>query len=98
MDSIISEMMESKEFKKAITRANLYKFWSKISGEKLSKHSKPYGMAPNGVMIVACENAVVAQELQLRKTQLLEDFQPYLKSLKMNVKDFRFDCKKWVKD
>ena len=49
-----------------------------------------------GVMVIACENAIVAQELTLRKTQLLVKFEPYLKSLKMNVKDLRFDPKKWV--
>jgi len=44
-------------------------------------------------MIVACENAIVAQELTLRKTQIVVKLQPYLKSLKMNVKDMRIDPK-----
>ena len=46
-------------------------------------------------MLIACENAIVAQELTLRKTQLLVKFEPYLKSLKITVKDLRFDPKKW---
>ena len=45
----------------------LYKFWGKIVGEKFAKRSKPYSMMSGGVMVVACENAIVAQELTLRK-------------------------------
>jgi predicted nucleic acid-binding Zn ribbon protein len=92
---LIAEMMEQKEFKKAVTRSNLYKFWAKAAGEKFAEKSRPYGMSGGNVVVIACENAAVAQELQLKKTQLLEKFAPYLKSLKMNVKDLKFDPRKW---
>ena len=46
-------------------------------------------------MVIACENAIVAQELTLRKTQILVKLEPYLKSLKLSVKDLKFDPKKW---
>ena len=52
-------------------------------------------MVPNGIMVIACENNIVAQELLLKKLQLLKKFEPYAKSLNMSVKDFRFDAKKW---
>lgn len=95
-ESLVEVLLEKKEIKKAITRNNLYKFWEKIAGSKFAKKSKPYSMMGGGVMVIACENAIVAQELTLRKTQLLVKFEPYLKSLKLNVKDLRFDPKKWV--
>ena len=88
-ESLVEVLLEKKEIKKAITRNNLYKFWEKIAGSKFAKKSKPYSM------VIACENAIVAQELTLRKTQLLVKFEPYLKSLKLNVKDLRFDPKRW---
>ena len=97
-ESIVEELLKNKEIKKAITRNNLYRFWGKVVGEKFAKKSKPYSMLGGGVMVIACENAIVAQELTLRKTQLLVKFEPYLKSLKLNVKDMRFDPKKWVSD
>ncbi len=97
-ESLIEELLDNKEIKKAITRNNLYKFWHKVAGEKFAKKSKPYSMMGGGVMVIACENAIVAQELTLRKFQLIEKFQPYLKSLKMNIKDLRFDPKKWVNE
>lgn len=93
--SIVEELLEKKEIKKAITRSNLCKFWGKIAGAKFAEKSKPYSMLGGGVMVIACENAVVAQELMLKKTQLLVKFQPYLESLKMKVTDLRFDAKKW---
>lgn len=93
--SIIEKIMTSKELKKAITRNNLYKFWSKIVGKKFSEKSKPYGMMSGGVMIITCKNAAIAQELMFQKPQILEKFKPFLKSLHLNVKDLKFDCKKW---
>ena len=92
---IIAEMLENKEIKKAMTRSNLYKFWGKVAGAKFASKSKPYSMIGGGVMIIACENSIVAQELMLKKTQLLVKFKPYLESLKINVKDLKFDPKKW---
>lgn len=94
-NDIIEKMMSSKEMKKALTRSNLYKFWDKIVGKKFSEKSKPYSIMGNGVFVVACANSAVAQELMLQKTQILVKFQPYLKSLHLNVKDLKFDCKKW---
>ena len=95
VDSIIKSMMDSPQFKKAITRTNLYSFWDKILPEKFKKRSKPYSMLPGGVMVVACENHIVAQELSLYKIILLKKFEPYLKTLNMRVNDLKFDPKKW---
>lgn len=95
MEDVIEGMMSSTELKKAVTRSNLYKFWDKIVGKKFSEKSKPYSMMGGGVLVVACANPVVAQELLLQKTQILEKFKPYLKSLHMSAKDIKFDCKKW---
>lgn len=93
--SIIEKMLSSSEIQKAVTRNNLYKFWAKVVGKKFSDKSKPYSMMGGGVFVVACANSSVAQELMLQKFQILEKFKPYLKSLKLNVKDIKFDPKKW---
>jgi predicted Holliday junction resolvase-like endonuclease len=45
-------------------------------------------------MIVACKSSIIAQELLLRKNKILEQMAPFLKSLRIKVKDIRFDCKK----
>ena len=96
MDDIIEDLMKNAAIRKAITRANLCKFWSKVAGEKFAQHSRPYSMIKGSIMVIACETPTVAQELMLRKTQLLVKLKPYVESLKMKVTDLRFDSKKWV--
>jgi hypothetical protein len=95
VDSIISSMMDNPQFKKAVARTNLFNMWDKILPEKFKKKSRPFSMLPQGVMVIACENPIIAQELSLRKVILLQKFQPYLNTLKMNVRDLKFDPKKW---
>lgn len=95
-EELMAEFLDKKEIQKALTRTNLYKFWNKVAGEKFANKSKPYSMLAGGVMVIACESPTVAQELLLKKTQLLVRFEPYLKSLKIKVKDLRFDTKKWT--
>ena len=95
IDDIISSMMDNPQLKKAITKTNMYKFWDSILPEKFRGKSKPFGMLPGGIMTVACQNPIVAQELSLHKIILIKKFEPYAKSLKMRVIDLRFDPKKW---
>ena len=95
VEDIIGSMMDNPQLKKAITRTNMYKFWDSILPEKFRGKSKPFSMLPGGIMTVACQNPVVAQELSLHKIMLIKKFEPYAKSLKMRVTDLKFDPKKW---
>ena len=95
VSDIIGSMMDNPQLKKALTRTNLYTFWDNILPEKFKGKSKPDGMRPGGVMSVACQNPVVAQELSLHKIMLIKKFEPYAKSLNLRVMDLRFDPKKW---
>ncbi len=96
LDSIIDTMMDNPQLKKAVARTNLFNMWDKLLPEKFRQKSRPFSMLPGGVMVIACKNPVIAQELSLRKVLLLQKFQPYLESLRMKVSDLRFDPKKWV--
>ena len=95
VDGIIESMMDNPQIKKAVARTNLFNMWDKILPEKFKNKSRPFSMLPKGVMVIACENPVVAQELSLRKILLLQKFQPYLNSVNMKVSDLHFDPKKW---
>lgn len=95
VDTIISSMMDNPQLKKAVARTNLFNMWDKILPEKFKNKSRPFSMLPQGVMVIACESPVIAQELSLRKILLLQKFQPYLQSLKIKVSDLKFDPKKW---
>jgi len=98
IDGIIDSMMDNPQLKKALTRTNMYKFWDSILPAKLKFKSRPYGMLPGGVMSVACQNPVIAQELSLHKIMLLKKFEPYAKSLNLRITDLKFDPKKWVEE
>lgn len=98
IDEVIANLAEKKEIKRAITRSNLYKFWSKVAGEKFAQHSKPYSMLKGSIMVVACETPIVAQELTLRKTQILTKLKPYVESLNIKLTDIKFDPKKWIEN
>jgi len=95
LETIIESMMDNPRVKKAITRTNLYTFWDSILPEKLKGKSKPYSMLPKGIMVVACKNPVVAQELNLHKVMLLSKFSSYAKSMNIRLTDMRFDPRKW---
>ena len=96
VSSIVENMLTSKDYKRAVTRSNLYKLWDKIVGKKFSDKSKPYSMVGSGILVIACANSSIAQELMLQKPQILAKFQPYLKSLHLKVNDLKFDQKKWA--
>lgn len=95
-EELMAELMEKKEIKKAITRSNMYKFWGKVAGAKFAQKSKPYSIMGGGTLVVACETPTVAQELMLKKTQLLVKLKPYIESLNLKISDIRFDTKKWT--
>ena len=96
VEDIIGSMMTNPQFKKAITRTNMYRFWEKILPDKFKDKSRPYSMLPGGIMVVACQNPVVAQELSLYKVMIMQKFAPYMKSLNMKISDLKFDPKKWI--
>ena len=94
-EDMIAGLLENKDIKKAINRSNLYSFWKKIVKPKYKDKSKPWGMGKDGLMIIACENSIVSQELTMNKLQLLSKLAPFMKTLKINVKDIKFDVKRW---
>lgn len=96
IDETIGKMLSDKDFKKAITRSNLYTFWANVVGEKFAKKSRPFSMSTNNTMIIACANATVAQELLFRKNKILKELEPFVKSLKIKVNDLKFDPKRWI--
>ncbi len=96
LDNLISDMIAgNSQLQRAMRRSNLYKFWSKSVGKPFDEKSKPHGMINGTTMVVACESAVVVQELTLRKRQIIKKLAPYVKSLHINLKDIVFDVKRW---
>ena len=96
IDSLISDLIKNDDMlKKAMKRSTLFKFWKKVVGKPFDEKSKPYGMIGAHTIVIACESAVVVQELTLRKKQIIKKYAPYVKSLNIELKDMVFDPKKW---
>lgn len=95
IESVITSMMDNPGMKKALARTTLFNFWDKILPEKFKQKSRPFSMLPGGIMVIACQNPVVAQELSLYKVVLMQKFAPYLKTMNLRVNDLKFDPKKW---
>lgn len=96
LDDLLAKMLNGNPMlQKAMRRSNLYKFWSKVVGKPFDEKSKPHGMINGNTMVVACESAVVVQELTMRKRQIIKKLAPYVKSLNINLKDIMFDVKRW---
>ena len=95
VEDIIGSMMSNPQLKKAITRTNMYKFWDNILPDKFKNKSRPYSMLPGGIMVVACRDSVVAQEMSLHKIVLIKKFEPFMKGQKLRLTDIKFDPKKW---
>lgn len=96
IDGVIADLLDKdKMMQKAMRRSTLYKFWAEVVGKPFDEKSKPHGMIGGTTMVIACENAVVIQELTMRKRQIIKKFAPIVKSLKIELKDIVFDAKKW---
>lgn len=96
IDKLITDMLgKDKMLQKAMKRSNICKFWNKVVGKPFDEKSKPYGMRGKTIMVVACENAAVVQELTLRKKQIIKKYAPYVKPLNIEITDIVFDVKKW---
>jgi hypothetical protein len=97
IDSVIADFIgEDETLKKAMKRSNISKFWKKVVGKPFDEKSRPFGMRGAHTMIIACENAVVVQELTLRKKDIIKKYSPYVKPLNIEIKDIVFDVKKWT--
>ena len=96
IDGVIVDLLGGNDLlQTAMKRSNLYKFWSKVVGKPFDEKSKPHGMIGAHTMVIACANAVVVQELTLRKKQIIKNYAPYVKPLNIDLKDIVFDVKKW---
>jgi len=96
-NSLIEDMLNSPQMQKALKRKNLFDMWKKSVDKIFYDKSKPYSLMGR-TLVIACKNAATAQELQLRKVQIFNKLEPYLKALNLSVEDIKFDTKRWSDD
>ena len=82
----------------ATIETNKQKFfdqWENIVGKKLSSVSKPIEINKNSVLVVACKNSFIANELFLAKNNFIELIEDKSKELGLEIRDLRFEYKNW---
>ncbi len=75
----------------------LSQYWEETVGEKISKFSKVLELTSNNVLIIVCSDYYAANELYYVKTKLLENMNEKVRNLGIEIKDIKFDYKKWEK-
>lgn len=91
---IINESALKQMFGQALDKCMLFEFWKNIAGKKFEKVSIPYEIK-GGVLFVSVASSTVAQELGFFKADLIKNAMPYVKGLKFNLVDIRFNYKNW---
>ncbi len=70
-------------------------FWVETVGVKISKFSKVIDYSDDNILTVACSDSFVANELYLEKDKLLNMMNNNIKKLGIDIRDIKFNYKKW---
>ena len=70
---------------------------SKIVSEKILKFTQPLKINDLKVLSIACQNAVVANELMLQKNALVKRFNSFSQDYNIEINDMFFSYKLWGK-
>jgi predicted nucleic acid-binding Zn ribbon protein len=65
------------EVKERLSQVAALSKWSEIVGEELAEHTRPIKLSPE-LLTVAVPSSVWAQELTMRKFEIIEKVRPYL--------------------
>ena len=97
VDEIINGLKKSFNFKSQNQTELINEIWSKIVSEKILKFTQPLKINDLKVLSIACQNAVVANELMLQKNALVKRFNSFSQDYKIEINDMFFSYKLWGK-
>ncbi len=73
----------------------LSKFWIETIGNKISQLTKVFQLSDDNVLTVLCADSFVANELYISKEKIIELINKKTSKQGINIKDIRFNYKKW---
>ncbi len=97
VDEIINGLKKSFNFKSQNQTELINEIWSKIVSEKILKFTQPLKINDLKVLSIACQNAVVANELMLQKNALVKRFNSFSQDYNIEINDMFFSYKLWGK-
>ena len=75
LGSVMDSLLQNPVIRSGMKKSTLFKFWDKVVGKKFegrTKISSLNNMGNKNILVVACENAVVTNELMMYKSKLLQ--------------------------
>ncbi len=93
--SAFSSMMGENKLNFVVKQSTIFSFWDSIVGVKFSKFTKPYSIKA-GKLYVSAKSPVIAQELSLYKTKILNKVNSYSQALGIEIKDIIFNYKNYT--
>ena len=97
IDEVIDGLKKSLNIKSQSQTEIINKIWGKIVNEKLLKFTQPLKINDLNVLSIACQNAVVANELMLQKNALIKRFNSISQDYNIKINDMFFSYKLWGK-
>lgn len=89
------EFMSGAKLNTIIKHSTIFSFWSNIVGPKFSNITKPYSIKANKIY-VSVKSPVIAQELSLYKTKILQKINSYSQPLGFVINDIVFNYKNYL--
>ena len=68
--------------------------WRESIGEKISDLSSPESFSDDGILTIACESSLVANELYLECNNLLQIMREKTENMGIEIKGLKFETKK----
>ena len=87
INEVIEEVISKTEIKGGLDRGRVLLSWSEIVGKRVASKTRPY-LFKKGTLYIAINSATWAQELNLMKTNLINNINSFLGE--KTIKDIRF--------
>ena len=101
LGSAMESLLQNPVIRSGMKKSTLFKFWDKVVGKKFEGHTKISSLNSIGnktVLVVACESAVITNELMMYKNKLLQKINEYSNPLGIEIDDINFSHKIWEQE
>lgn len=95
LQSVIKDLQFNYDESKFETDEKLAGYWIETVGNKISQFSKVLDFSADNILTIVCSDSFVANELYLEKDKLTKLMNEKTKNLGIEIKDIRFNYKKW---
>lgn len=95
LQNVIKDLQFNYDESKFETGEKLAEYWIETVGNKISQFSKVLEFSTDNILTIVCSDSFVANELYLEKNKLTKLMNEKTKNLGIEIKDIRFNYKKW---